>query len=491
MAQLSRRRKILIGFLLLCFLVIVSALTAGYYFLKPIMASLPVVHTLQNAEDQIPLKIYSHDKLLMARFGEKKRTLTKIDDVPPQLINAFLAAEDERFFEHPGFDYQGLLRALWKLLVTGKKSQGGSTITMQVTRNFLLSSEKTFTRKLKEILLALKIEQAFTKPEILELYLNKIYFGQHSYGINAAAETYFGKPLNELKLEEFALIAGLPKAPSLYNPTTDPQRAAQRRNYVLKRMLELNYITIEEYQSASQAVITSPEILAPYEPIELDAPYIAEMARQYMVDKYGEKSAYNDGFSVYTTITAPLQIAATNALRNALHLYDQRHGYRIPSKQPNYSQNLANHAPIGDTLPAQVKAYSNAGLTALTQNHGTITIPWKNMKWAIRSKSPAAIGNTFNINDIIQVRELSKDNWALCQVPKVEGAFVALNPQTGAIIALQGGFDFLTVNTTAPPNPNVNPAQGLNRLFIPRRLKTVLRRPVRLLTHRLRSVTLI
>jgi penicillin-binding protein 1A len=464
-AQLSLRRKILIGFLLLCFLVIVSALTAGYYFLKPIMASLPDVHTLQNAEDQIPLKIYSHDKLLMARFGEKKRKLIKIGDVPPQLVNAFLAAEDDRFFEHPGFDYQGLLRASLKLLMTGKKGQGGSTITMQVTRNFLLSSEKTYKRKFKEIILALKIEQAFTKPEILELYLNKIYFGQHSYGINAAAETYFGKPLNELKLEEVALIAGLPKAPSLYNPTTDPQRAVQRRNYVLKRMLELNYITPEEYQSASQAAITSPKILAPDEPIKLDAPYIAEMARQYMVDKYGEKSAYNDGFTVYTTITAPLQNAATKALRDALHQYDQRHGYRIPSKLPNYSPNLADNMPIGDTLPAQVKAYSNAGLTVLTQNHGTITVSWKNMKWAIRSKSPVAIGKTFNINEIIRVRELSKDNWALCQVPRVEGAFVALNPQTGAIIALQGGFDFYNSKYNRATQSKRQPGSGFKPII--------------------------
>ena len=465
MAQLSRRRKILIGFLLLYLLVIVSVLTAGYYFLKPIMASLPEVHTLENAEDQIPLKIYSHDKLLIARFGEKKRTLTKIDDVPPQLINAFLAAEDDRFFEHPGFDYKGLLRAALQLLKTGKKSQGGSTITMQVTRNFLLNSEKTYTRKLKEIILALKIEQTFTKREILELYLNKIYFGQHSYGINAAAETYFGKPLNELKLEEFALIAGLPKAPSLYNPTIDPQRAAQRRNYVLKRMLELNYITQEDYQSASEAAITSPKTLAPDEPIELDAPYIAEMARQYMVDKYGEKSAYNEGFTVYTTITAPLQHAATRALRDALHEYDQRHGYRTPSKQSRNSQNLADRIPIGDTLPAQITALSPAGLTVLTQNNGTLSIPWQNMKWAIRSKSPADIDRTFAINDIVRVRELSKDDWALCQVPRVEGAFVALDPQTGAIIALQGGFDFYNSKYNRATQSKRQPGSGFKPII--------------------------
>ncbi|MEQ1638007.1 MAG: penicillin-binding protein 1A [Methylococcales bacterium] len=467
MVKSSLRRKIFIGFLWVFLLVIVSALAAGYYFIKPIRDNLPDVHTLQNAEHQIPLKIYSHDKLLIARFGEKKRTLIKFDDIPPQLINAFLAAEDDRFYEHPGVDYQGLLRATLQLLTTGKKSQGGSTITMQVTRNFLLSSEKTYTRKLKEIMLAFKIEEAFSKHEILELYLNKIYFGQHSYGINAAAETYFGKPLKELNLAEIALLAGLPKAPSLYNPTTDPERAMQRRNYVLKRMLELQFITTEEYESAMKSLITPPKSLIPEDAIELEAPYVAEMARQYIVDQYGEAAAYSNGFSVYTTITKPLQKSATTALRLALHQYDQRHGYRIPAKQPNYTQDLSKYSPIGDTYPAKIKAYSASAITAVTQDHGTITIPWENLKWASRTKSAtsAAIAKILNVNDIIRVRKLPSGNWGLCQVPQVEGAFVALNPQTGAILALEGGFDFYNSKYNRATQSKRQPGSGFKPII--------------------------
>ncbi len=465
MAQSSLRRKILTGLLFLFLFIVVPALLAGYYMLKPILATLPDVHTLQNAERQIPLKIYSHDKLLMAKFGEKKRTLIKIDEVPPQLINAFLAAEDDRFFEHPGIDYQGLLRASLQLLLTGKKSQGGSTITMQVTRNFLLTSEKTYTRKLKEIILALKIEQAFTKREILELYLNKIYLGQHSYGINAAAETYFGKELNELNLAELALLAGLPKAPSLYNPTTDPERAMQRRNYVLKRMLELKFITQEEFQTASAATITPPKTLAQEERVELEAPYIAEMARQFMVDQYGERAAYNDGFTVYTTITAPMQQRSTAALRLTLHQYDQRHGYRTPSKQPNYSQKLADYTPVGDTIPAQVKSYNASGMTVENQEQETINIAWKNMKWAIRSRSPAAIGKTFNVNDVVRIRKALNGQWSICQVPQVEGAFVALNPKTGAIIALDGGFDFYASKYNRATQSKRQPGSGFKPII--------------------------
>lgn len=465
MAQSSLKRKIVTGLLLFFLFIVVPALAAVYLTVKPILESLPDVHTLQNAERQIPLKIYSHDNLLMAKFGEKKRTIIKIDDVPPQLINAFLAAEDDRFYEHPGIDYQGLLRATIQLITTGKKSQGGSTITMQVTRNFLLTSEKTYTRKLKEIILALKIEQAFTKREILELYLNKIYLGQHSYGISSAAETYFGKPLNALSLAEFALIAGLPKAPSLYNPTIDPVRALQRRNYVLKRMQELNFISATEYQTALQVPIAPPLPTAEDERVELEAPYIAEMARQFMVDKYSEKVAYNDGFTIYTTVTAPMQHSASSALRGTLHQYDQRHGYRIPSKQPNYSRKLEDYRPIGDTLPVQVKSYNASGMTVQTQDERTINIAWQNMKWAIKSRSPAAIGKTFNVGDIVRICKTAKDQWRICQVPQVEGAFVALNPKTGAIIALEGGFDFFSSKYNRATQSKRQPGSGFKPII--------------------------
>ena len=467
MAKPSLRRKLVKSFLVLCFLAIAAGAVTSYLIIKPILDNLPDVHTLQNVQYQIPLKVYSHDKSLIARFGEKKRTPINIDDAPPQLINAFLAAEDDRFYEHPGVDYHGLLRATQQLLLTGKKSQGGSTITMQVTRNFLLSSEKTFTRKLKEIILALKIEQAFTKREILELYLNKIYLGQRSYGVIAAAETYFGKHLNELNLAELALIAGLPKAPSVYNPITDPERALQRRNYVLNRMLELNYITNQDYQAALQVTITPPKTTVPEQRIELDAPYIGEMARQYVVEQYGEEAAYSDGLTVYTTVTDPLQSSATSALRNTLHQYDRRHGYRIPSKQPKYSTNLADYTLIGDAYPAQVKTISTTGITALTQDLGTITIAWKNLQWGIRASTPSveAIKKVLNIDDIIRARQLPNGQWALCQVPKVEGAFVAINPQTGAILALEGGFDFFNSKYNRATQSKRQPGSGFKPII--------------------------
>lgn len=429
---------------LLFIALIVGGLTIAYFVITPILKDLPDVKTLQNVQYQIPLSIYSKEGLLIARFGEKKRTPIEYKDVPKQLIDAFIAAEDDRFYQHPGVDYRGLLRASLQLLTTGKKLQGGSTITMQVTRNFLLSPEKTYVRKLKEIILALKIEKTFTKQQILELYLNKIYLGQRSYGVIAAAETYFGKPLNELNLAELALIAGLPKAPSVYNPVTDPERAQQRRNYVLHRMFELNYITKEQLDTATATPIVTTTTVAPEQRIELEAPYIAEMARQYIVEHYGEQAAYSSGFNVYTTVPAALQTISTRALRTALYQYDQRHGYRKPSKQTNYNPDLAAYRKIGDTYPAQITAIANGSITAQAQDGTSITINWPYMKWAIRSgsSSVAAIKNVLNIGDIIRIKQTPKGEWALTQVPNVEGAFVALNPQTGAILALEGGFDF-------------------------------------------------
>ncbi len=444
MAKSSLRRKIFKSIVLLFVVLLFGSVAVAYFIIAPVIKNLPDVRTLENVQYQVPLSIYSHDGLLIARFGEKKRTPIEINDVPKQLINAFLAAEDDRFYEHPGVDYHGLLRATAQLLLTGKKRQGGSTITMQVTRNFLLSSEKTYIRKLKEIILALKIEETFTKQEILELYLNKIYLGQRSYGVIAAAETYFGKPLNELNLAEFALIAGLPKAPSVYNPVTDPERAQQRRNYVLHRMHELHYITTEQLNEALATPVKTRTTVAPDQRIELEAPYIAEMARQYVIDHYGEEAAYGSGFNVYTTITMPLQTSATQALRSTLHQYDQRHGYRKPTKQHNYNPVLEDNAVMGDTLPAQVLAINNGSVVVKLYDGQTVTLNWPHLRWAIRSESssPAAIKKVFNVNDIVRVRKLMSGEWGITQVPNVEGAFVALNPKTGGILALEGGFDF-------------------------------------------------
>ncbi|MFA6052857.1 MAG: penicillin-binding protein 1A [Methylobacter sp.] len=411
-----------------------GVLISGYFLYTRLSADLPDIKSLHNVQYQTPLSIYTKDNLLIAQFGEKKREPVNVEEVPKQLINAFLASEDDTFFEHNGIDLNGLLRAGLQLALTGKKKQGGSTITMQVARNFLLSSEKTYTRKLKEIMLALAIEREYSKNQILELYLNQIFMGHRAYGITAAAQVYYGKSLNELTLAEQAMIAGLPKAPSIYNPITNEPRAIQRRNYVLHRMLELNKITQQEYESASKAPSTAK---AQSVALEISAPYLAEMVRQKLVELYGEL-AYTSGFKVYTSISGPLQTAANKALEDTLHAYDERHGYR--SKHPSITNNddfFINMPVVGDTLPAYVLRVYDARATAKLQNDTVIEIPWDNIKWAGN-----AIGSILKTGDIIRVRQLRNKTWALAQIPKAEGAFVSLNPTNGAILALTGGFDF-------------------------------------------------
>ena len=434
MTKKSLSRRILKWFAIFFILVGMGALISGYFLYTHLSADLPDIKTLHNVQYQIPLSIYTKDNLLIAQFGEKKRFPVNFEDVPKQLINAFLASEDDGFFEHPGVDFKGLIRASLQLALTGKKKQGGSTITMQVARNFLLSSEKTYTRKLKEIMLALKMEREYSKNQILELYLNQIFMGHRAYGIAAAAQVYYGKSLNQLTLAEQAMIAGLPKAPSTFNPISNESRAIQRRNYVLHRMLELNYITQREYENASKEPSTAK--VQPVSP-EISAPYLAEMVRQKILDLYGER-AYTSGFKVYTSISGPLQTAANTALKNTLHAYDERHGYR--SKHPSIVNNdslFGNIPVIGDTLPAHVLRIDNGRATAKLQDKTVIEIPWENIKWAGN-----AIGNILRTGDIIRVRRLGNKTWALAQIPRAEGAFVSLNPTNGAILALTGGFDF-------------------------------------------------
>lgn len=418
---------------------------AAYFFIEQLQAELPDIQQLHNIKYQIPLSIYSNDGLLLAQFGEKKRTPIKIDKAPKQLINAFLAAEDASFFSHPGVDYKGLVRAGLQLLLTGKKKQGGSTITMQVTRNFLLTREKTYIRKIKEIILALQIEQEFSKDEILELYLNKIFLGHRSYGVAAASSTYYGKKLSELGLPQIAMIAGLPKAPSAYNPISNPKRALIRRNYVLKRMHELDYIGQIEYENA----INSP-VTAQLHPIQLEsfAPYIAEMVRKEIVSQYKDK-AYIIGLKVFTTVDSKLQSAATFAVRSALHNYDQRHGYRsLPHKNKLEFDN-SDYISIGDTQSAQIlKIIQNTAIAKLKDNT-IIELPFEKIKWARKYKSQDYIGrklksitDVLKPNDLVQVRQLKDKTWSLSQTPATDAAFVALNSNNGAILALSGGFDF-------------------------------------------------
>jgi len=429
--------KFLKWFVLFFTTIILATAISSYFLYTKLATDLPDINTLHNVQYQTPLSIYSKDNLLIAQFGEKKRTPVTIEDVPQQLINAFIASEDDSFYQHPGVDFKGLLRAGLQLALTGKKSQGGSTITMQVTRNFLLTSEKTYTRKLKEIILALKIEHEYPKNKIMELYLNQIFMGHRAYGISAAAQVYYGKSLTELSLAEQAMIAGLPKAPSLYNPITNQARALERRNYVLHRMLELNHITQQDYQDASRQPSTAKlQSVTP----EISALYLAEMVRQKIFELYGEQ-AYTSGFKVYTTINGALQTTANQALSHTLHAYDERHGYRHCRGDFNrpVCQKTTKAVPtaIGDTLPATILRVKNNLATASLQDKTLIEIPWENIKWA-----GSTIGNILKTSDIIRVRQLPNNTWALTQIPEAEGAFVSLDPANGAILALTGGFDF-------------------------------------------------
>ncbi len=433
------------GLLFLGFGLILISSVALYAVYRHFEPELPDISKLSDVEYQVPLSIYSRDGLLLAQYGEKKRTPVELSEVPPQLINAFLSAEDGNFYSHPGVDIKGLIRAGTQLLLTGKKKQGGSTITMQVTRNFLLSREKTYKRKIKEIILALQIEQKYSKDTILQLYLNKIYLGHRSYGIAAAASTYYGKKLTELELAELAMIAGLPKAPSAFNPLSNPQRALQRRNYVLRRMMELQYISETEYSAAKNTPIT-----ATYHAnqVKSPAPYIAEMVRKKIVEQYGEK-AFTSGLKVYTTIDSKLQSAAHKALQSSLHEYDQRHGYRSLPHVNKVTPLQSEFKNIADTETAHVVKLEADKAIARLKDQRLIEISFNQNKWARTHKSVNHLGpklksisDLLTVNDLIRVRQINDNNWVMAQIPAAEAAFVALNSHDGAIIALSGGYDF-------------------------------------------------
>ncbi|HHH43140.1 MAG TPA: peptidase, partial [Gammaproteobacteria bacterium] len=342
------------GFAAMTAVLIIAA--AAWFYITP---QLPPIERLKEVQLQVPLRVYSAEGELIAEFGEQRRVPVRYNDLPRTIIDAFLATEDDRFFQHPGVDYQGLLRAAVKLASTGEKRQGGSTITMQVARNFFLSSEKTYLRKLKEIFLALKIEHYLSKQEILELYLNKIYFGHRAYGIGAAAQVYYGVPIDQLSLAQIAMIAGLPKAPSSNNPISNPERALQRRNYVLGRMYSLGRIDADAYHAA----LEEPDEASLHSAtIGVKAPYVAEMVRSYMLDTYG-KEAYTTGYRVTTTLNGARQRAANAAVAKALLDYDRRHGYRGVSRhvelpadatEPAYEALLKADRPVGVTVPALV-----------------------------------------------------------------------------------------------------------------------------------------
>ncbi|MFM7947644.1 peptidoglycan glycosyltransferase/peptidoglycan DD-transpeptidase MrcA [Hafnia paralvei] len=445
--------KYLIILAVCCILLGAAAVFGLYKYVEP---QLPDVATLKDVRLQTPMQVYSADGYLIAQYGEKRRVPLPLKQVPPQMVNAFIATEDSRFFEHHGVDPVGIFRAASVALFTGHASQGASTITQQLARNFFLSPERTLMRKIKEAFLAIRIEQLLTKDEILDLYLNKIYLGYRAYGVGAAAQVYFGKTVDQLTLSEIAMIAGLPKAPSTFNPLYSHDRALARRNVVLSRMLDEKYITRAEYDQARneplEARYHGPEI-------DFSAPYLSEMVRQEMVKQYGE-NAYTDGYKVYTTVTKRLQLAAQSALRNNVIAYDMRHGYRGPSNvlwkvgQPTWSReqiinSLKTLPTYGPLLPAVVTESNADEATVMLANGTNVTLPMATVRWARPFKTDRIQGPTpRRVNDVIQagqqiwVRQDEDQKWWLAQVPDVNSALVSLNPQDGAVKALVGGFDF-------------------------------------------------
>ncbi len=423
----------------------------AYLYLAP---GLPSVDTLKDIQLQTPLRVYTQQGDLIAVFGEMRRKPLALDEVPELMRQAFLAAEDDRFFQHPGVDYQGILRAAWHLLRTGEKEQGGSTITMQLARNFFLSSERTYTRKLREIFLALRMEQELSKREILELYLNKIYLGNRAYGVGAAAEVYYGLDADRLGLSQMAMIAGLPKAPSSYNPIANPQRALERRNYVLGRMLELGFIDRAAYHAARKQPVTErfhdPEVA-------VSAPYVAEMVRAEMVARFGEQ-AYTGGYKVYTTVNSKLQRAASQALRQGLIAYDKRHGYRGPeghvdeeslTDETAWTAALSDYAAHGGLQPALVLEVQDRHAAVYLKGGRRAELGWEGLSWAqryvdenARGPQPQTAADVLARGDIVRVTQDDEGTWRLSQVPDVSGALVSLDPKNGAIMALVGGFDF-------------------------------------------------
>lgn len=435
-----------------CFFLGIGAIFGLYKYLEP---ELPDVSTLKEVRLQTPMQVFSADGELMAQFGEKRRIPLTLKQMPPQLIHAFLATEDSRFYEHHGLDPIGIARAVVVAVGAGSAQQGASTITQQLARNFFLSPEKTVIRKAKEAFLAIRIERSLSKDEILELYLNKIYLGSRAYGVGAAAHVYFGKEVSQLTLDEMAVIAGLPKAPSSYNPINYPDRALTRRNTVLYRMLEEKYITQQEYMAAKNA-----PLVANYHEPEMDfsAPYLAEIVRQEMIEKFGE-NAYTDGYKVYTTVTKTLQTAATDAVRNNIIQYDVRHGYRGPanvlwkSGEPAWDsqqivKELKGIIPYGPLVPAVVTQAEAQQATVMLADGDVITLPFTAMRWARPFINDRAMGhNPRKVTDVVQAGQQiwlrkSGENWLLSQVPAVNSALISLDPHDGAVKAMVGGFDF-------------------------------------------------
>ncbi|MES1926357.1 penicillin-binding protein, 1A family [Salinisphaera sp. T31B1] len=412
---------------------------------------LPQAGDIGEPELNEPLRVYTADRKLIGEFGLERRLPRTYDQIPPAMVQAFVAAEDDRFFEHPGVDYQGIIRAAVNLVETGRKTQGGSTITMQLARNLYLSNDRTYVRKIKEIILALRIESELTKEQILEIYLNKIYLGNRAYGVGAASEVYYHKPLDELTLAQMAMIAGLPKAPSRYNPLANPERAKERRNYVLSRMHALGEIDDNAFEQATAAPVTAGSGSSKAADDRYEADYVAEMVRQDIVARYGDE-AYTQGFDVTTTLDSTRQRAANRALRRALLGYDERHKWHGPEDTLDAAtlddaaalkNALEQFSVEGGLVPAVVMNVGKRSITLTTEQYGQIELEAGQIPWLGKNDTAGALVSR---GDVVRLAYTgSKDDskaWTLAEVPDVQGAIVALNPDNGGIQALAGGFDF-------------------------------------------------
>ncbi|ERS88714.1 peptidase [Marinobacter sp. EVN1] len=474
MSHLLRTSRVFAWFFLTGLSVAIIISSSLYLYLRP---NLPPVEQLLDVRLQTPLRVYSKDNRLIAEFGEKRRAPITIEQIPTIQLQAFLAAEDARFYEHFGVDIKGLTRAAVELITTGEIQSGGSTITMQVAKNYFLSRDRTFIRKFNEILLALQIERELDKNRILELYLNKIYLGNRAYGIAAAAQVYYDKPVTELSLAQMAMLAGLPKAPSAYNPLANPERALIRRNWILGRMKDLGYITEDAWSLATKAPLTASYNTRD---AEVDADYVAEMARAEMVRRYGE-NAYTDGYSVTLTVDSTKQQTATEALRAGLEAYDRRHGFRGPIGQfdiegltpAELSNQMQNYPRVEALVPAVVTSIDDEKdeVRVHARRLGPGVMPFDTMTWARRFRTESITGpepqnpsEVVSPGDVIYVKvdqlpqikdseaEPGSENAStqavtelqvsLAQAPRIEGALISLEAKTGAIEALAGGYSF-------------------------------------------------
>ena len=411
---------------------------------------LPSMDALTDYKPKIPLRVYTSDGILIGEFGEERRSVVHIQNVPPLMKNAILAAEDNRFFEHSGVDFKGIARAFVSNLVSGGKEQGASTITMQLARNFFLSTEKSYSRKIYEILVALRIEENLSKEQILEIYINQIFLGNRAYGFASAAQTYYGKTLNQLSAAEAAMLAGLPKAPSRFNPLVNPKRATERQHYILRRMEENSFITKPELEVAlKEELKLQPSILE----YQLSAPYVAEMARQFTVDLYKE-DAYVAGLSVYTTIKAEDQRAANAAVKQGILEYDRKYGYRGPeafvtlSNDPKQADedvenSLAEFGDVDEFAVAIVLQANARGVRVSRGRSSVIDINPEGLKFAANALGDRAVGNKKIVRGaVIRIVERKPNQWEITQLPEIQSALVACDTADGAIRALVGGFHF-------------------------------------------------